>query len=425
MILEFILDSIFEIPYSVNMARDKIIVGLDIGTHSIKAVVAKRRVGNERVQILGVGVAPAIGVKRGVIVDIDEAATSIKNAISEAEKVSGVEVESVIVNIDGSNVVSKMSKGVVAVSRADQEISRDDIERVVRAAEAVSLPPNKEILHVIPKEFVVDGEGGIKDPQGMHGVRLELNALIIECSSPVVMNVKKCVKASGYDINNVILSPLAAAHSTLTKRQKELGVLAIDIGSATTGLAVYEDGDVIHTQILPVGSGHITNDIAIGLRIDIDMAENIKLEYGYCVPEDVSKKDTIDLTKVGHNESLRANKKEIAEIIEARLEEIFDLVNKELKKINKQSLLPAGVVLLGGGAKLPGIVDLAKKMLKLPAHVGSPQEVDGLSDYIEDPAYATAVGLVKWDADISGPNRKAGEAGFWGLVKKMLGALMP
>jgi cell division protein FtsA len=239
------------------------------------------------------------------------------------------------------------------------------------------------------------------------------------------MNVKKCVKASGYDINNVILSPLAAAHSTLTKRQKELGVLAIDIGSATTGLAVYEDGDVIHTQILPVGSGHITNDIAIGLRIDIDMAENIKLEYGYCVPEDVSKKDTIDLTKIGHNESLRANKKEIAEIIEARLEEIFDLVNKELKKINKQSLLPAGVVLLGGGAKLPGIVDLAKKMLKLPAHVGSPQEVDGLSDYIEDPAYATAVGLVKWDADISGPNRKAGEAGFWGLVKKMLGALMP
>lgn len=407
------------------MARDKIIVGLDIGTHSIKAVVAKRRVGNERVQILGVGVAPATGIKRGVVVDIDEAATSIKNAISEAEKVSGVEVESVIVNIDGSNVVSKMSKGVVAVSRADQEISQDDIERVVRAAEAVSLPPNKEILHVIPKEFVVDGEGGIKDPQGMHGVRLELNALIIECSAPVVMNVKKCVKASGYDIDNVILSPLAAAHSTLTKRQKELGVLAVDIGSATTGLAVYEDGDVIHTQILPVGSGHITNDIAIGLRIDVDMAENIKLEYGYCVPEDVSKKDIIDLAKVGHNESLRANKKEIAEIIEARLEEIFDLVNKELKKINKQSLLPAGVVLLGGGAKLPGIVDLAKKMLKLPAHVGYPQEVDGLSDYIEDPAYATAVGLVKWDADISGPNRKSGDAGFWGLVKKMLGALMP
>lgn len=407
------------------MARDKIIVGLDIGTHSTKAVIAKKKSSDERVQILGVGTTPSAGIRRGAVADIEEASQSIKNAIAEAEKVSGVRVDGVMVNVDGPHIIAKMSKGVVAVSRADQEISKDDIERVVSAAEAVSLPPNKEILHVIPREFVVDGESGIKDPYGMHGVRLELNALIIECSTPVVKNVERCVETAGFDIENIILSPLAAAHSTLTKRQKELGVLALDIGSATTGLVVYEDGDIIHVQILPVGSGHITNDIAIGLRTNIDVAEKIKLEYGYCVPEEVSKKDFIDLLKAGHGEHLQANKKEVAEIIEARLEEIFDLVNKELKKINKQSLLPAGVVILGGGAKLPGIVDLAKKMLKLPAQIGCPQEVDGLSDYIEDPTYATAVGLVKWNIDISGPAKQSHGIGIMSLVKKMLASLMP
>lgn len=407
------------------MARDKIIVGLDIGTQSVKTVIAKRRGDSERVQIIGVGTAPAFGVRKGVIVDIEEAIGSIKNAVAEAERVSGIEVEAVNANLDGSHIISKMSKGVVAVSRADQEISEEDIKRVIGAAEAVSLPQNKEILHVIPREFIIDGENGIKDPLGMRGVRLELNALIVECSTPVLKNIERCVDAAGFDLNRVVLSPFAAAHSALTKRQKELGVLVLDIGSATTGLVVFEDGDVIHAQILPIGSAHITNDIAIGLRTNIDVAERIKIDYGICLPDEVSKKEMIDLAKLGHQEPGQAMKREIAEIIEARIEEIFDLVNKELKKIGKQSLLPAGVVLLGGGAKLPGIIELAKKILKLPAQIGFPQEVDGLVDHIEDPAYATAVGLVKWDMDIPGPVPVRNAAGVFTWVKKVIKTLMP
>lgn len=408
------------------MARDKIIVGLDIGTHSIKVVIAKKK-SDDRVQIVGVGTAPSFGIRKGVVVDIEEAINCIKSATSEAERLSGVKIESVVVNLDGSHIISKMSKGVVAVSRADQEISEDDINRVVAAAEAVSIPVNKEILHVIPREFMVDGEAGIKDPLGMHGVRLELNALIIECSTPVLRNVEKCIESAGFDLDNIILSPLAAARSALTKRQKELGVLVLDIGSATTGLVIYENGDILHTQILPVGSAHITNDIAIGLRTNIDVAEKIKIDYGVCLPEEVSKKETIDLMKVGHQEAGQAMKREIAEIIECRLEEIFELANKELKRIGKQSLLPAGVVLLGGGAKLPGIVELAKKSLKLPAQVGFPLEVDGLIDHIEDPAFATAVGLIKWDVDISGPmkTRHKINLNIISKIKKMFSALMP
>ena len=408
------------------MARDKIIVGLDIGTQSIKTVIAKKRSNSERIQIIGVGNAPSFGVRKGVVVDIEEVVSSIKASVAEAERLSGEKVVAVNVNLDGAHILSKMSKGVVAVSRADQEISEEDIKRVIGAAEAVSLPQNKEILHVIPREFIIDGESGIKDPLGMRGVRLELNALIVECSTPVLKNVEKCVDAAGFELSRVVLSPLAAAHSTLTKRQKELGVLVLDIGSATTGLVVYEDGDIIHAQILPIGSAHITNDIAIGLRTNIDIAEKIKIDYGICLPDEVSKKEMIDLVKLGHQEPGHAMKKEIAEIIEARLEEIFDLANKELKKIGKQNLLPAGIILLGGGAKLPGIIELAKKILKLPAQIGYPQDVDGLVDHIEDPTYAAAVGLVKWDMDIPGPISVGGSMGSsvaW--LKRVFKTLMP
>lgn len=412
------------------MAREKIITGLDIGSHSIKTVIAKKTGNDERLQIIGVGVAPSLGVRRGVIIDIDEAIESIKSSIREAERLAGVNVRGVVVNLDGAHITSKISKGVVAVSRADQEISGEDISRVISAAEAVSLPLNKDILHVLPQEFVIDGERDIKDPLGMHGVRLELNALIVECSTPVLKNIGKCVEIAGFGVESIVLSPVAAAYSALSKRQKEIGVLALDIGSATTGVAVYEDGNIISTQILPVGSGHITNDIAIGLRTNIDVAERIKLEYGACLSDDVSKKDMIDLAKVGHEGHGNANKKEVAEIIEARLEEIFDLANKELKKIGKQGLLPAGVVLLGGGAKLPGIIELAKKCLKLPVQIGAPVEISGLSDYINDPLYATAVGLIRWNNDsfkgMESKSRARGKNdGVLAKIKRIFSALMP
>lgn len=411
------------------MARERIITGLDIGSHSVKTVIAKKNGKDERLQIIGVGVAPSFGIRRGVIVDIDEAIESIKSSIGEAERLAGVAVREVAANLDGAHITSKISKGVVAVSRADQEISSEDISRVMSAAEAVSLPLNKDILHVLPQEFIIDGERDIKDPLGMHGVRLELNALIVECSTPVLKNIGKCIDGAGFGVENIVLSPIAAAYSALSKRQKEIGVLVLDIGSATTGLVVYEDGNIVHAQVLPVGSGHITNDIAIGLRTDIDTAERIKLEYGACLSEDISKKDMIDLAKIGSNGRAQASKKEVAEIIEARLEEIFDLTNKELKKIGKQGLLPAGVVLLGGGAKLPGIVELAKKCLKLPVQMGAPVEINGLAEYINDPFYATAVGLIKWTNDSFGmePRSIARKSGFGILakIKRVLGALMP
>lgn len=414
------------------MAREKIITGLDIGSYSVKTIIAKKIGNDERLQIVGVGVAPSLGIRKGVIIDIDEAVSSIKSSVAEAERLAGVEVGNVAANLGGAQISSKTSKGVVAVSRADQEISEDDISRVISAAEAISVPLNKEILHALPQEFVIDGERGIKDPLGMHGVRLESNALIVECSTPVLKNVGKAIESAGLGVENIVLSPIAAAYSSLTKRQKELGVLVLDIGNATTGLAVYEDGNIIHVQILPIGSGHITNDIAIGLRTDIDTAERIKLEYGACNSEDISKKDMIDMTKVASDGSGQASKKEVSEIIEARLEEIFDLANKELKRIGKQGLLPAGVVLVGGGSKLPGIAEFAKKILKLPVQIGAPCEINGLVDYINDPSFATVVGLIKWSNDslggaVSGTGKKMriSSGGFFAKIKRMLSALMP
>lgn len=412
------------------MPREKIITGLDIGSYSIKTIIAKKTGNDERLQIIGVGDAPSLGVRKGVIVDIDEAVSSIKSSIAEAERLAGVEVGSVTTNLGGAHISSKISKGVVAVSRADQEISEDDISRVISAAEAISLPLNKEILHALPQEFVIDGERGIKDPLGMHGVRLESNALIVECSTPVLKNVGKAIESAGLGVENIVLSPIASAYSSLTKRQKELGVLVLDIGGATTGLAVYEDGNIIHVQVLPIGSGHITNDIAIGLRTDIDTAERVKLEYGACNSEDISKKDIIDLTKINNEGRGQANKKEVSEIIEARLEEIFDLANKELKRIGKQGLLPAGVVLVGGGSKLPGIAEFAKKILKLPVQIGAPCEINGLVDYINDPSFAAAVGLIKWSNDSSGVAKsgkgiRISSGGLFAKIKRMFSALMP
>lgn len=414
------------------MPREKIITGLDIGSYSVKTIIAKKIGNDERLQIVGVGVAPSLGIRKGVIIDIDEAVSSIKSSVAEAERLAGVEVGNVAANLGGAQISSKTSKGVVAVSRADQEISEDDISRVISAAEAISVPLNKEILHALPQEFVIDGERGIKDPLGMHGVRLESNALIVECSTPVLKNVGKAIESAGLGVENIVLSPIAAAYSSLTKRQKELGVLVLDIGNATTGIAVYEDGNIIHVQILPIGSGHITNDIAIGLRTDIDTAERVKLEYGACNSEDISKKDMIDMTKVASDGSGQASKKEVSEIIEARLEEIFDLANKELKRIGKQGLLPAGVVLVGGGSKLPGIAEFAKKILKLPVQIGAPCEINGMIDYINDPSFAAVVGLIKWSNDslggaASGTRKKMriSSGGFFAKIKRMLSALMP
>lgn len=384
------------------MTKDRIAVGLDVGTANIRVVVAERGTKEEGPRIIGFGKAPSSGIRKGVVVDIEELVESLSAALDNAEQMTGVPIEKGVVSLAGTHITAEKSQGVIAVSRADGEISEDDVSRVINAAQAISLPQNKEIIHVIPKDFKVDSQDGIKDPVGMHGVRLEANTYIIEGSTPFIRNLSKCVYRAGMDIESFVLASLAASEAVLSKRQKELGTAIVDIGGDITSIAVYEDRDILHTAILPIGAGHITNDIAIGLRTSIDIAEKVKLEYGIALPGEVNKKEEIDLSELGENEEGKVSRHHVAEIIEARLEEIFSMVNDELKKIERGGLLPGGVVITGGGAKMPGIVDLAKKSLRLPVQVGFPNELNGMPEKINDPEFATAIGLILWEIEEKG-----------------------
>lgn len=383
------------------MARDLIICGLDIGTTAIRAVVAQKRKGSDKLTIVGLGEVPSAGMRKGVLVDAETALPAIKEALTLAERSSGYKIRSAYISVSGPHVMARSSKGIISVSRADQEISKADVARVIAQAQSISIPLNREILHAISKEFVVDGEGGINDPSGMRGLRLEVNSLVVDVSTPLVKNLVKSVESLGVEIDGIVLSALAAARSVLSKRQMELGVVVLDIGGGISNLAVFEEGSLIHASVLPVGGTHITNDIAIGLRVDVDIAEIIKLEYGVCRPDIINKKELINLNADDAGaKAENISRKEVAEIIEARTEELFELAGKELKKISKQALFPAGVVLTGGGAKMIGVVDFAKDYLKLPAQASVPENVEGVVDQIANPQYATVVGLCLLGLDL-------------------------
>lgn len=371
------------------MARAQIATGLDVGTSSIKILTILSKDSQSSPEVVFQGSFPSAGLRKGVVVDKEETSKKISEAISQAQAESGQKINSVYLNIGGSHISSFSSHGVVIVSRADQMIGSEDVERVLGAAQAISLPPNKEILDVFPKEFIIDGEGGIKEPLGMHGVRLETEALVLLSFSPFIKNLTTAVLNANLQINDLEPSPIAAAIATLSKRAKELGVAVLDIGAGTSGLAVFEEGNLIHLAIFPVGSDLITNDIAIGLRIDIDFAEKIKRQFGSCLLSKANRRKKI---KIDNGPSpLVFSQKMLTEIIEARVSEIFELVQKELKKISRQELLPAGVVLTGGGAKLPNIVELAKRELKLPCRIGLPNGIIGIE---KEPSLATVAGLV-------------------------------
>lgn len=382
------------------MSKENIVVGLDVGTCCIRTVVAKLKSDGSKPQLIGVGQAPSCGLRKGIVIDIEEVVKSISQSVQEAERISGVPIERAYVSISGNHIDTRVSKGVVAISRADGEVSKEDVLRAINAASAISLSQNREIIHIIPRGFSVDGQMNIKEPVGMNGVRLEVDALIIEGATPFIKNLTKCVTEAGLEIEELVLAPLAASRSALSKRQKELGVLALDLGGGTAGLTIFEEGDIVHSCVLPIGSSHITNDIAIGLRSDIDLAERIKLEYGAAISSEINQKDMIDLSKLSMGgEKGIIPRVEVVNIIEARISEILELVNKELKKVDRQGLLPAGVVLLGGGAKVPGLVDLTKEELKLPVQVGFPLDLDGPMEDVDDPSFATAIGLILWHLD--------------------------
>jgi cell division protein FtsA len=338
-------------------------------------------------------------MRRGVVSDVEETIKSIGVACGNAERTSGIPVSRSIVSIGGNHIGSQESQGVVATGKADGEITQDDLSRVLSAAETISLPSNTEILHVIPRSYSIDDQKNVKDPIGMNGIRLEVNSLLVLGSTPFIKNLSKCVYQAGVEINDLVFAALAAAKAALNKRQKELGAVLVDIGGGTTNFIVFEEGELVQMGVIPLGSGHITNDIAIGLRTSIDVAEKVKVNYGSALPEEVSKKEQISLSEIDPNEEGEISRHHIAEIVEARLEEIFTMVDKELRKTGRSGMLPAGVILVGGGAKLPGAVDVAKKILRLPAQTGFPTELGGIVDKVDEPGFVTAVGLALWGLD--------------------------
>jgi cell division protein FtsA len=387
------------------MAREQSIVGIDIGTHYVHTIVAVVNPEVPLPQIVGIGRARSYGIRKGLIIDLDDAAASVAESVREAERSAGVSISKVYLSIGGNHIVSMPSRGVVAVSRADGEISEEDVQRVITAAQTVAMPPNREILHTLPSEFIVDNESGLRDVVGMNGLRLEANTLIIGGSTAHLRNITRCASDNNLDIEGFVLSPLAAAQAVLSKRQKELGVLCLDIGGGTTDLAVFEEGKLIYTNVLPIGGDNITSDLAIGLRTTIEIAERIKREYGLALVSEVQKTDTIDLSKFDPNETDTVLRKDVVEIIEARLNEIFDVANRELRKIGKEALLPGGVVLVGGSAKIPHIVDLCKLKLRLPVQIGFPRDVEAIVGSVDDPSFATSLGLIFWALDQKGYGR--------------------
>lgn len=380
------------------MSRIRLLAGLDIGSSKIRTVVGTLDEKTQVPNVIGVGIAPSTGLRKGQIIDVEETINNITASLEDAERMAGEPVHHVFLGISGNHIESFNSKGVIAISSPGNEISEDDIDRVLEAAQAVAIPNNRRILRIIPKSFIVDEQKGVKYPVGMTGIRLEVDAHIVTGMVPAVRNIEKCVLQAGVDISDVIPCMLASPEAVLSKRQKELGVVVVDIGSGGTSVSVFEEGTILHTAMIPVGGENVTNDIAIGLRTSVDTAEKIKIEYGSCIPDEVNDREIIDLSSLSKIDMQKISKRHLIEIIEARYHEIFMLVKEELAKIHRDGMLPAGVVLTGAGIKIPGVIDLAREALNLPVQIGFPQNFDGVVDKIEDPAYATAIGLLIWGA---------------------------
>ncbi len=383
------------------MKDKELIIGLDIGGTAVRIAVGAlsfNEKGEKKTNVLAAVYCPSEGMHRGNIVSIDDVVSSISNCIDRTERVLGMPLESVWVGISGSHIISHPTHGVVGVARSDSEITVGDVERALEAARTVATPSNYEILHVIPKSFAVDGQSGIKDPVGMMGIRLEVDAEIIQGLSSQIRNLTKCVYRTRLEIEDLVFSILATAEAVLSAKQKEVGCVLVNIGASTTSMVVFEESDILHTAVLPVGSEHITSDIAIGLRTSIDIAEQAKIDFGTANAKSVNKKDEINLRDCGAVDDEIVPRKYIAEIIEARVEEILETVDAELKKIGRSGLLPGGIVLTGGGAKMPGLVEVAKRKMRLSASLGYSTGISGTTDKINDLSFTTAIGLVLWGA---------------------------
>ncbi|MDP2647777.1 MAG: cell division protein FtsA [Candidatus Yanofskybacteria bacterium] len=405
------------------MARTHTISGIDIGNSHIKVVTASISRESAKPEIIGAGSSPSKGLRKGMVVDMEETMENVRSAVQQAEAMSGVPIKRAYLSISGLHIKSQLSRGVIAVSRADNEISQGDIDRVLQAASIVSLPANREIIHIVPRGYVIDGTEHVKNPLGMKGVRLEAEVLIIDGLAPYVRNIIKCIEENRVEVAGLVYAPLAAALASLDKTQKEYGVMNLDFGGATSTVTVFEETDLLHSAVLPVGSRHITNDLAIALRTSIETAEKIKLEHAATSEgEDMRRKENIDLSAYIGEEGFVLPKRQLMRVVDARLEELLDLVRAELKKISRDGLLPAGIVLSGGGANLPGLATLVKENLRLPVRIAKPIHVDGIIDVVADPSYAVSIGLVLWGVDQELSGTRSSSATFSGsgnFIQKM------
>jgi len=375
------------------MASGRILAGLDIGTTKICVIVAEVDESNQ-VNVVGVGTVPSEGLRRGIVINLEKTVHSISRAVEKAERMAGVEIKSVYAGIAGDHIRSINSRGVIAVSRKDNEIGPADVARVVDAAKAVAIPADREIIHVIPQEYIVDDQDGIKDPIGMSGIRLEAEIHIITGAVTSAKNICKSIERSGLRVEDLVLEPLASSHAVLGPDERDLGVVLIDIGGGTTDVAVFYEGSIRHTAIIGFGGTSITNDIAIGLRTPIDKAEELKIKHGCALSSMVSEDEKISVPGVGGRPTRELSRYVLSSMIEPRLEEICQLALKEVRKNHSANLLSAGVVVTGGTALMHGMTELAEQVFEMPVRIGVPTGISGLVDSVSDPRFSTGVGLI-------------------------------
>ena len=408
-----------------------IVVGIDVGTTKICTLVAREEALG-KIRILGVGIEPSQGIKKGVVVDLGAASQAIARSVDKAERTSGLEITAALVSLAGSHVSSVNSRGVVGIT--GQTIDEHDIARATDAARAVAIPHNREIIHVIQRGYTVDGQDGIRMPLGMHGYRLEVETHIITAAASTVENLRQCVAASGVDVSQFVLNPLASAEVVLTETERQMGVVVCDMGGGTTDMAICIDGDVWHTAVLAVGGNHVTSDIAHGLRLPVSQAEEIKLQHGHALIAEVGPQEYFNIKPFGEETPCQISRQELAHIIQARVEEIFGLVLQEIKRSGYDGLLPAGMVLTGGASALPGIRTLASQVLGLPVRIAKPENLVGMVDRLNSPAFSTSVGLLRWwdlmnelEPPTAGHRRENGQGG--GLdrdwIKSFIRRLLP
>lgn len=376
------------------MARksdNSLVVGLDIGTSKIVAIVGEMHKDNT-IEVVGIGSSPSRGLKRGVVVDIESTVQSIRRAIEEAELMAGCEIKSVYAGIAGSHIRSINSHGIVAIK--DREVTAQDVEKVLDAAKAVAIPADQKVLHVLPQEYVIDGQDGIRRPVGMSGVRLEARVLLITGSDSAAQNISKCVARCGLNIDQLIVEQLASSEAVLTDDEKELGVCLVDIGAGTTDIAIYTNGAIRHATAIPIAGDQVTNDIAIAMRTPTQYAEEIKLKYACALRQLATADETISVPSVGDRAPRRLARQTLAEVVEPRYEELFTLIQAELQRSGYAELIAAGIVLTGGASKMEGTIELAEEIFHLPVRIGSPTNITGLKEVVKNPVHSTGVGLL-------------------------------